>query len=197
MSLTRKQRKLREEIEEIASTICLDHWNIERYEADARTTFLEIMRDKIIRAEVVSKYTLLDEFMSHIICNYYFRKGGRAGKTPHFRQLWRSKHFQIFAHYILDETFLLKKLSIVRAIGDVPREVTSAISRINDVRNDLAHSFFPQNRRRYAGKREVVYNGVHLFSKEGIVKFNEDFGVARRYLEKKAFGFVIEYNQSI
>jgi hypothetical protein len=39
MALTRKQRKLRAQIEEIASIICLDHWNIEAYEADARTIF--------------------------------------------------------------------------------------------------------------------------------------------------------------
>ncbi|SRR6266852_2246759 len=38
MALTRRQRKLRSEVEEIASKICLDPWNIEQYEADARTT---------------------------------------------------------------------------------------------------------------------------------------------------------------
>jgi hypothetical protein len=42
----------------------------------------------------------------------------------------------------MDEMYLLKKLSVVEAIKDVPSEISKAIKRINDVRNDLAHSFF-------------------------------------------------------
>jgi len=49
MTLTRKQRKLRTEIETIASTILLDYWNIDEYEPDARTAVLEVMKDKLVR----------------------------------------------------------------------------------------------------------------------------------------------------
>ncbi len=37
------------EIETIASTILLDHWNIDEYEPDARTAVLEVMKDKLVR----------------------------------------------------------------------------------------------------------------------------------------------------
>ena len=93
----------------------------------------------------------------------------------------------------MDETHLLKKLSLVRAIGAVPKEISSAISRINDIRNDLAHGLFPENRRRYAGKKKVLYDGVHLFSVEGVSKFHDDFRLAADHLSKRAFGFVISY----
>jgi hypothetical protein len=191
MALTRKQRKLRAQIEEIASIICLDHWNIEAYEADARTIFLDGMKDKLVRAEVISKYTLIDEYLTGIICNYYFRRSN--DKSTNYRKLWKRRDFRIFVHYLMDETYLLKKVSVVRAIRAVPKEVVSAISRINDVRNDLAHGFFPQNRRRYVGKKKVIYNGVDLFTPEGISKFGDDFHLASNYLSKRAFGFVVSY----
>ena len=39
--LTPKQRHLKHEIEEIASIISMDHWNILDYEQESRTTYLE------------------------------------------------------------------------------------------------------------------------------------------------------------
>jgi hypothetical protein len=52
--------------------------------------------------------------------------------------------------------------------------------KINDVRNALAHSFFPQNRRRYRklGRRVayggVPYNGADIFTRPGFEKFYSD-----------------------
>jgi hypothetical protein len=60
--------------------------------------------------------------------------------------------------------------------------------RINDVRNALAHSFFPENRRRYTPDKKVMYKGVHLFTKEGVQKFEDDFAIASNHLIKRAFG---------
>jgi hypothetical protein len=182
--LTRKQRKLLTEVEELAEGLNLAPWNIEQRKPDDRIVFLEVLRDKMIRAEVVTKYALIDEYLTDIICNYYF---GRPSDGV-YRQLWRKKDFTIFVHYLMDEIYLLQKLSIVRAIRPVPKDVVSAISRINDVRNDLAHSLFPQNRRRYATTGRVQYDGAHLCSKEGVIKFLDDFQVASRYLERRAFG---------
>ena len=86
----------------------------------------------------------------------------------------------------MDETFLLKKLTLVEAIRNVPTDVSSAIKRINDVRNALAHSLFPENRRRYmmSGKK-VMYSGNHLFTLEGIEKLNQDCGIAECWLERQ------------
>jgi len=54
--------------------------------------------------------------------------------------------------------------------------------RINDVRNALAHSLFPENRRRYMADKKVTYNGRHLFTLEGVEAFNEDCAIAERWL---------------
>jgi hypothetical protein len=95
------------------------------------------MKDKIVRGDVVVKYTVLDELLTDIICDYYFDRN-----EPHYARLWKTKRFRVFVHYLMDETYLLKKLTIVHAIRAVPKDVRAAIARINDVRNDLAHSSF-------------------------------------------------------
>jgi hypothetical protein len=185
MALTPKQRKLRSEIEAIASSISIDHWNIEQYDPEMRTMFLDLAKDQLVRGNVIIKYTLLDELLTDIICNYYFR---RPKKTTSYRKLWRTKRFQVFVHYLMDETFLLKKLTVVQALHKVPRDVSTAIARINDVRNALAHSFFPENRRRYKAMMKVMYNGLALFTPDGIEEFENDFDLAHTSLLKLAFG---------
>ena len=140
------------EVEEIASIVSMDVWNIEKYEGDERWHRLREMKDRPVRSEVILKYALIDEFLTDVICVYYFRKPKKAAT---FHYLWRTKHFRIFVHYLMDETFLLKKLAAVEAITKVPRDVTNAIKRINDVRNAVAHSLFPENRRRYMVEKKV------------------------------------------
>ncbi len=130
-------------------------------------------------------YTLIDEFLSVIICHYYFRKPKQEFT---FRGLWRTKKFQIFAHYFLDDTYLMKKMEIASGIKEIPSPIKSAIARINGVRNAIAHSFFPENRRRYKAQKKVMYQGADIFGKEGVAKFLEDARCAQDYLMHQAFG---------
>ena len=163
----------------------MDIWNIERHTGPDRRYYLQEMKRKFVRSEIIERYTLIDEFLTDIICDYYF---SRPNKRISYRNLWRTKHFRIFVHFLMDETFLLKKLAMVEAIVAVPAAVSKAIKRINDVRNALAHSFFPENRRRYMADKKVTYNAADLFSLEGIEKFQADYEIARSYLAKKVFG---------
>lgn len=185
MALTAKQRRLRREIEEIATAIEMDHWNIEQYDEDARTVMLELMRNQLVRGEIVMHYALIDEFLTVIVCHFFFRSPGR---NRSFRELWRTKRFRIFNHQIMDETYMLAKMRIAHAIADIPGEVQTSIQRINAVRNDIAHSFFPENRKAHMPKKKRLYQGEDIFTKNGIEKFEQDFVVARNYLMQRAFG---------
>ena len=114
VALTRAENKLRSEIEAIASIVEMDIWNIEQHKrGPQRAYFLQEMKRKFVCAEVITRYTLLDEFLTDIICDYYFH---RPNKKITYRRLWKTKHFKIFVHYIMDEAFLLKKLAAVEAI---------------------------------------------------------------------------------
>jgi hypothetical protein len=186
MALTRAERKLQAEVQDIALLVDMDFWAIEEnYEPDARKYKLKWMLDKIVRGEVIYRYTYIDELLTCIICDYYFR---RPKKNVSYQRLWRTKHFRVFVHYLMDETFIAKKLAMVQAILKVPTNVSSSIMRINDVRNALAHSLFPYNRRRYRAEGKVLYKGVDLFSREGVQKFHEDYLIAEKYFSKKVFG---------
>ena len=119
----------------------MDVWNIEDYQGEERRYRLQAIKDRLVRSEVILKYALIDEFLTDVICVYYFRKPKRM---PTFQYLWRTKHFRVFVHYIMDEMVLLKKLAAVEAITKVPRDVSNAIKPINDLRNAVAHSLFPE-----------------------------------------------------
>ncbi len=74
---------------------------------------------------------------------------------------------------------------MVLSSTDVRNEVLFAITRVNDVRNDVAHTFFPQQRRRYVRGKKVVYDGVHLFTTAGLKRFTDDFNLAYEHLRKR------------
>jgi hypothetical protein len=176
--LTAKQHRLKAEIEEIAAFVQMDHWNISDYEEDARTTYLEIMKFQLVRGDIVTKYTLIDELLAVDICHFYFR---RPKKGFSFREQWKTDKFKVFNHYMLDDTFLMKKMTIANAINEIPAPIKSAISRINDVRNAVSHSFFPENRRQYMQHHKVTYRGSDIFTLDGIQKFAEDFFNVKKY----------------
>lgn len=186
MGLTRAERKLQAEVKEIAFLVGVDFWAVEEhYKSGYRKAKLELMKDKLVRSEVIYWYTLIDEYLTDVICDYYFR---RHKKSASYNRLWRTKHFKVFVHYLMDETYLLKKLSMVEAIKKVPTDVSKSIKRINDLRNVLAHSLFPQNRRRYMAQKKVTYQGVDLFSRAGVLKLSEDCDIVYKYFHKKIFG---------
>jgi hypothetical protein len=71
--LTPKQRRLKTEIDAISAAVRMDHWNILDYEEDARTAILGVMKVQLVRGEIITKYTLIDEFLSVIITHYLFQ----------------------------------------------------------------------------------------------------------------------------
>lgn len=185
MALNSTQRRLRAEIEEIAAIVRMDHWAIGDYEATARTPHLQAMRQQLVRGEIIQRYTLIDELLSVLICEFYFWKPDRGFS---FRELWRTKRFRVFNHYILDEMYLLPKTRLVNAVRVLPKDVRDNIDRINALRNAIAHSFFPENRRQYAKQRRVIYRDVSIFSVDGIKRFEEDSQLVIDYLMDRAFG---------
>jgi hypothetical protein len=184
VALTPKQRRLRKEIEDIASMVDTDHWNILDYKPSVRTSRLEATKNRLIRGHIIAMYTFVDQLLTLAIWRYYFYESSK--KRP-LTQRWRTKKFRTF-HHLLEATSLLRKLEVVSAIRQVPKQVSSAISRINDVRNALAHVFYPEKGRSYWKHKKVMYHGADLFSKEGVEKFMQDCQLVEEYLWRRVFG---------
>ena len=185
MSLTPKQRRLRAEIEEISSIIGMNFSDIENYPPEARTPRLEIARNQLVRGEIIMGYTLMDEYLSIIIANYYFAETPLRGRKNF---PWRSKKFRLFCHHVLDGLYLLPKLALVREIKEVPKEIRDTLKQINALRNAIAHSLFPENRRQYKVEKKVLYQRLNIFTPEGIEAFKDDVRAAQAYFMARAFG---------
>jgi hypothetical protein len=161
---TKKQRTLIAELSHLMSALGLDYSQI-MAEPDPkdRSTRLELAKNQIIRSEIILKYVLMDEFLSAIICWYYF------GKKRGFPQLWKSKRFKLFNHFILERLYLLQKLDLVQNIHKIPKWVASDLAALNELRNGIGHSFFPENRR-----RRPEWKGRIIFTQDGFDHFLED-----------------------
>ena len=169
MRLTKLQRRIISDYELLAAPLKIDTTQLPEVEID-RTTRLELIFQEWVRGQVVVKYTLIDEYLSVIIVNYYFPKP----TIGHYGKLWRTKKFRLFNYYVLDELYLPRKKDLVNAIRPLPAGIGGKIMKINDVRNAVAHSFFPQNRRRYHKQGGLLYDGADLFTKAGAENFLKD-----------------------
>jgi hypothetical protein len=176
--LTKKQERLVSELDEILALLGADYDRIEEAAPGARTAYLESVKDQHIRGAVVLSYVLIDEYLNDVICQYYF------GKQRTFQQLWKTKRFTNFNHYVLENLYVVKKLELAREILDIPRDVVRAIYAINDLRNALAHTFFPQNLRR----NRTQYRGSDIYKLEGFRLFLEDRERIVSFFMKKIFG---------
>jgi hypothetical protein len=182
MALTKAQRLLLMEARGIAALAKLDIWNIEKQDEEARTPLLRLAISQMVIAEVVTQYTLLDEILTDLACRYYFKKRGKRFI------LWRHKKFRVFVNYIMDEMFLIKKMELVNAIKPLPREIKSTVHRVNSIRNAIAHSFFPENRKEHRKIGKVLYLGKDIRTSVGLEGFKDDCHVAWVYLARRAYG---------
>jgi hypothetical protein len=172
--LTKKQKELIKELDDITSVLRLDYQNIDEYEKEARTPYLQAAKDKIIRGQVIVWYTLVDEFLNMELCHYFY------GKKQSFIKLWKTKKFQHFNYHILEELYLLQKLRFLKSIKKVPKNISENIERINYLRNGIAHSFFPENLK----KSKPVYKGKDIFSLEGLKTLGDDVDKIVNYFLK-------------
>ena len=131
-----------------------------------------------------SRYTLLDELLGSLVAKYFFRV---PKQRTNFKKWWRTKKFKIFNHYILDETFLLKKMQIAHAIKPLPGNIQSSIHRINSVRNAFAHSFFPRIGKSTKSWGRLLYMGKDIQTPEGLDAFIIDAHDTYNFIAKRVF----------
>ncbi len=165
--LTRKQRVLVSELREIRNLLELNFDKIIDYRPESRTIRLLVMRDKLVRGQVIVWYTLVDELLTNRICRYFF------GRKRSFPQLWRTKRFQLFNYHVIEQLSLLSKLRLVKAISPIPKPLAAHIEKLNVLRNGLAHSFFPENLR----SARPMWKGRDVFSIGGLRGLEADLQV--------------------
>lgn len=172
VKLTKRQRKLVKEIQEIADLNGLDYRDLADLDTRDRTFRLTRVRDLFIRVTVVSDYILIDQQLSSLIIQYFFRKRGN--------RFQRTKMYRVFSLGILEELFLLKKLQIVSKVHKMPKDIYKFITEMNSIRNALTHSLFPENLQ----KNKPLYKKKSIYSMEGFKAYTEGWGKTSDYLGK-------------
>jgi hypothetical protein len=137
----------------------------------------------MVVSAVITQYTLLDEILVDYLCRYYFKKP----QSPRYI-FWKRKTFRLFVHFILDEMYLLKKMQMAHAIRPIPKEVRATIAKVNTIRNAMAHSFFPENRKEHMKIGKILYAGKDIRTPEGLHFFRDDCYEAFSYLKKRTQG---------
>jgi hypothetical protein len=156
--------------------------DIDEFHGIDRNMRLRTAIKKMVVAEVVVRYTLIDELLTEIIVRYFLKI---EPGTFYYESVREAEPFRIFVHHVLGEMFLVKKLRIAHAIKAVPSDVTKIINRINAVRNALTHSFFPELRKENRAAGKVLYAGYDVRTPEGLTKLLNDADIAHEYLMER------------
>jgi hypothetical protein len=130
---------------------------------EAFVPILKSMRDQIVRSEIVYEYTFVDLELDFLLIRHFF---GTGKKLHNARRTKRYRTFQL----MLQNLYLLQKLSIVRSFKDIPRNIISKISALNDLRNGIAHTFFLPDLK----KHKRTYKGINVFTPKGLENFRND-----------------------
>jgi hypothetical protein len=168
--LTNKQRRYIRQLQEIFDMLGLDYESIRDYpSAEERTVHLERILVHIIRGEVITQFTLIDELVTHKLARKILAD---RPKNPR-----RSKRFQAVKAVLAESRLpLSRKLALLRNLVKVPDDVVASILRVNKIRNHIAHQFFlddSQRKLKYSGKNILSVEGLRLFQRdqEGIFNY--------------------------
>jgi hypothetical protein len=161
--LTRLQKNLVAEINGLLSTLGLNSQDvIDSSTGEERTVRLRLIRNHLVRGEVITAYTLIDDCVGAKLRLYYFKTS--KGSIKNLRRSKKVGNFNL----LLEEMSLMQKLRQLKNIRSIPSAVTRKIERINALRNRLAHIFF------FEGRHSSKYQGKDIFSSEGLDLFMQD-----------------------
>ncbi len=172
--LSAKQKRLIKELDEIASLLHLNYREIQEYEQESRTTRLEMVRRHFARGEVVLQYTFVDEYLSNALCRYFF------GAKADYIRLWKTKKFRNFNYYVVEGLSLMEKLRFLKSTGKVAKTIAADVERLNNLRNGIAHAFFPENLR----SAKPMWKGHSIFTAVGIEVFTGDMDKLHSFFRK-------------
>lgn len=131
---------------------------------------LKTMTDQAVRSDVIYEYTMIDMELDSLIFHHFF------GYGKSLRAARRTKRYKTL-FLILQNMYILQKLSIVRSFKNMPSAIASKIGAINDIRNVLAHTFFVSDLK----KSKRTYKGHNIFTPKGLEVFHRDVKEVRYF----------------
>jgi hypothetical protein len=178
-----KQTKERILIEEIAYLFkeAGFHWQNNPDHED-NIIKLERVKENLIRSCVVQAYVLVDETLGYVIENYFL-----SAPKKGMPQEAKDKSL-LFHHFLTQDVFYTKKLDIVGELYDVPDKGLSSLRALNNIRNAMAHSYSPKERREYKKDNKMIkYKNKDIYTMDGFKLLNQDIDLSLDLLGPLAF----------
>lgn len=183
MALTRTDKRKVKELDEFAAIARIDYWHFDEYDdPHQRRAYYDLARDRMVRVVIVSHYVFLDELLTNLIGRHYF--GAKRSEM----KLWKTARFRNFQYHIMEELSLMKKLALVKAFKSVPSRIEEIVRLTNVLRNAVAHSFFPTNKRDFKRTKKVTYKGQDVYSVDGMRLFDKEAYEAINYFFARVYG---------
>jgi len=167
-------KKLYQEIEELM-TFKMDNIPNGKFQKDA----LKIEKEKLIRSQVISDCTLIDELMSLMIMNEILKDSESWRNIKYFGRI---KRFRIFYDEILALISPFRKLDMLKRLKPIPDKTEKFTRKIFDLRNLFAHTFTLD----YRKEKKISYNGVSIFDVSNFKKYCEDSTDAIRFFVRRS-----------
>lgn len=164
MALSRQNKDLVKEIEEIRRVTLTNYDNIHEY--SQKTVRLKAIKEQLIRGRVIMWHSWVDESMDHAISNYFFYNHKRGGRG---RIGWNSNKYSRFKYYLLERVAFRRKMELVLIIKPFWRKYKNIVEKLDSLRNILAHSFFPEDR-----PKKPLYKNKDIFTLEGVTLLETD-----------------------
>jgi len=169
-----KIKRLRQEIEEIRKLFD-ESIPKGKFHEDA----LQIEKEKMIKSQVISDCTLVEEVLSIIIMDHILKDSKRWREVKYFG---RTKRFRMLYDEILGRISPFQKIEIVKQLIKLPHKIESTTRKIFDLRNLFAHTYTLD----YTKKRKILYNGVNIFDVENFKKYWDDSIDMKRFFIRRS-----------
>ena len=166
-----KPIKLRLEIEAIRKTI------MHGIQEDKYT--LELEKEKLIKGQVLSDCTVIEEAMSVLIMDYILKDSKKWKEIDYFGRI---KRFLLLYDEILGHIPPFQKLNIVRKIIRIPKKIENTTLKVFNLRNVFSHSFTLD----YTKRKRILYDGVSILNPVNFEKYFNDSVEAKRFFIKRA-----------
>lgn len=164
-TLTRRQQTIAKEIRALLESLRLNPDSLVAVvDREYRTTALALARLHLIRGEVITTFTVVDDLLTHFLAIEMM--GGRK------QEPWRKKRqrFERVKSVLVESRMSLRhKLDLFRSFRRVPKQILEVAYGLNTARNALAHVFHLEGR-----KRRARYRGQDILSIGVFDRFQSD-----------------------
>jgi hypothetical protein len=174
-----KIKKLKEELKEVFKIANLKKIDAKNINEDDRI-FQKIQTQKraLINKIILDDYLWIDSRLNILIKNFFFKS--LTEDHEFLMNVVDSREYKIFDSEILMEMPFMRKVSILKQVINIPKNITSNINKINNLRNAITHTLVPQ---RLSGGR-TLYDKRDIYEVDTIIKFEKDFVKTSDFLQK-------------